>query len=267
MAIPWAEFVQLEKDGKLMFEKDLFELSKLLDRPAPEFKGAQVNINGNGNLSWLIESSVRGNLKSPHSETMITTIIDVSWDAGLGQAMERLLARLCEVHKEELANSRFQFYGRRDSMGNPLPTRQHHDFGQHLEDVEHLLHQTQDKLCHARMDCDLKDMQIVDITGELFDAQEELQIVQNQLQASQNKLKISKNSRNRLNKIKKRIQLSNDYLREQLGDLQEKMEQKESQVKELVGKVQDLRKEVEEFLSYGDSLMEDVGMEPKVPSQ
>ena len=97
--------------------------------------------------------------------------------------------------------------------------------------------------------------------------QEELQVVQNQLQASQDKLKISKNSRSRLNKIKKRIQLSNDYLREQLGDLQEKMEQKESQVKELVGKVQYLREEVEEFLSCGDSLMEDVGMEPKVPSQ
>ena len=51
MAPHWTEFVQLEKDSKLTFERDLFELSKLLGRPAPEFKGAQVNINGNENLS------------------------------------------------------------------------------------------------------------------------------------------------------------------------------------------------------------------------
>ena len=107
MAIHFTEFVQLEKDGKLMFENDLFELSKLLGRPAPEFKGAQVDTPGNGNLSWLVEASVRGNIKSPESRTLIFTTMDVHWEDGLCRAMHRMLARLCEEHKAELVNSRF----------------------------------------------------------------------------------------------------------------------------------------------------------------
>ena len=65
MAIHFTEFVKLERDGKLMFEKDLFELSKQLGRPAPEFKGAQVDTLGNRNLCWLVESSVRGTSSLP----------------------------------------------------------------------------------------------------------------------------------------------------------------------------------------------------------
>ena len=65
MALHWTEFVQLEKDSKLTFERDLFELSKLLGRPAPEFKGAQVDTLGNRNLCWLVESSVRGTSSLP----------------------------------------------------------------------------------------------------------------------------------------------------------------------------------------------------------
>ena len=95
MALHWTEFVQLEKDSKLTFERDLFELSKLLGRPAPEFKGAQVDALGNGNLCWLVESSVRGNIKSPGSRTLVFTTMDVYWDDGLCRAMQRLLARLC----------------------------------------------------------------------------------------------------------------------------------------------------------------------------
>ena len=93
------------------------KLSDILGRPAPEFRGAQVDVHDQGNLSWLIESSVRGNIKSSHSRTMAFTTMDASWDDGLSRAMQRLLARLCEEHKEELENSPFGFYGRRDAEG------------------------------------------------------------------------------------------------------------------------------------------------------
>ena len=96
MAIHFTEFVQLERDGKLMFEKDLFELSKQLGRPAPEFKGAKVDTLGNGNLCWIVESSVRGNIKSPGSRTLIFTTVDAHWDDGLCRSMQRMLARLCD---------------------------------------------------------------------------------------------------------------------------------------------------------------------------
>ena len=133
-----------------MFEEDLYKLSDILGRPAPEFRGAQVDAHDQGNLSWLIESSVRGNIKSPSSRTLIFTTMDASWVDGLSRAMQRLLARLCEEHKEELANSPFRFYGRRDAEGRPTPTEHHPTLGAHLEDMEVLLHSTQEDLRSLR---------------------------------------------------------------------------------------------------------------------
>ena len=104
MALHYTEFLQVKEKGNLMFEKDLYQLSDILGRPAPEFRGAQVDAHDQGNLSWLIESSVWGNIKSPHSRMLSFTTMDASWDDGLCRAMQRLLARLCEEHKEELAD-------------------------------------------------------------------------------------------------------------------------------------------------------------------
>ena len=92
MALHWTEFVQLEKDSKLTFENDLFELSKLLGRPAPEFEGAQIDVHGVGRLSWLIRSSVRRNIKSPSSRTLVFTTKEATWVDGLCTATQRLLA-------------------------------------------------------------------------------------------------------------------------------------------------------------------------------
>ena len=80
MAPHFTEFLQVKEKGELMFEKDLYQLSDILGRPAPEFRGAQVDVHDQGNLSWLIESSVRGNIKSPNSRTLIFTTMDASWD-------------------------------------------------------------------------------------------------------------------------------------------------------------------------------------------
>ena len=151
MAIHWTEFVQLEKDGPLMFEKDLFELSKLLGRPAPKFRGAQVDTLGNGNLCWLVESSVRRNIKSPGSKTLIFTTMDVHWDDGLCRATQRLLARLCEEHMAELVNTRFQYYGRRSDDGRPTCIPRHPTFGEHMLDMEIMLFRTQEDLMCARL--------------------------------------------------------------------------------------------------------------------
>ena len=59
MVLHFTEFLQVKEKGNLMFEKDLYKLSDILGRPAPEFRGAQVDVHDQGNLSWLIESSVR----------------------------------------------------------------------------------------------------------------------------------------------------------------------------------------------------------------
>ena len=61
----FTEFLQVKEKGGHMFEEDLYKLSDILGRPAPEFRGAQVDAHDQGNLSWLIESSIRGNCNSP----------------------------------------------------------------------------------------------------------------------------------------------------------------------------------------------------------
>ena len=65
MALHFTEFLQVKEKGHLMFEKDLYKLSDILGCPAPEFRGAQVDVHDQGNLSWLIESSVRGTSSPP----------------------------------------------------------------------------------------------------------------------------------------------------------------------------------------------------------
>ena len=64
--------------------------------------------------------------------------------------MQRLLSRLCEEHKEEIANSPFAFYGWRDVEGRPTSTVSHPTFGEHLVDMEVLLYRTQEDLRSAR---------------------------------------------------------------------------------------------------------------------
>ena len=51
MALHYTEFLQVKEKGNLMFEKDLYQLSDILGRPAPEFRGAQVDVHDQGNLS------------------------------------------------------------------------------------------------------------------------------------------------------------------------------------------------------------------------
>ena len=83
MALHFTEFLQVKATGDLMFEKDLYKLSDILGRPAPEFRGVQVDAHDQGNLSRLIESSIRGNIKSPHSKMMAFTTMDANWNDGL----------------------------------------------------------------------------------------------------------------------------------------------------------------------------------------
>ena len=81
---------------------------------------------------------------------MAFTTMDASWDDELCRAMQKLLARLCEEHTEELVNTPFDFYGRRDTEGRPTPTVRHPTFGEHIVDMEVLLHRTQEDLCSVR---------------------------------------------------------------------------------------------------------------------
>ena len=211
-----------------MFEKDLYQLSDILGRPAPEFRGAQVDIHYQGNLSWLIESSVRGNIKSSHSRMLSFTTMDASWDDGLCRAMQRLLARLCEEHKEELANSPFRFYGRRDTEGRPTSTVRHPTFGEHLVDMEVLLYRTQEDLRSVRYRSHFERIA---------------------LEASRDRVALLQQDKADLHQRGFRLKKTIAKLRKRVAEQDEMIEDLERRADEMEEEGEDLRRETNAFIS------------------
>ena len=240
MAIHFTEFVQLEKDGKLMFEKDLFELSKLLGRPAPEFEGAQIDVHGVGRLSWLIKSSVHRNIKSPSSRTLVFTTKEATWVDGLCTATQRMLARLCEEHKAELVDSRFRFYGRRNCDGHPTPSPYHPMFGSYIMDMEILLQCTQDDLLRTRIQLH-------------FDRESLVELRENEMKLMVEKVAL----------LRKRAQLRKTIvkLRTKVAEQDGLIEDLEHHTDEMEEEGEDLRKENNAFLSDDDDFVEEMDCE------
>ena len=240
MALHWTEFVQLEKDNKLTFERDLFELTKLLGRPAPEFEGAQIDVHGVGRLSWLIRSSVRRNIKSPSSRTLIFTTKEATWVDGLCTATQRMLARLCEEHKAELVDSRFRFYGRRNCDGHPTPSPYHPMFGSYIMDMEILLQCTQDDLLRTRIQLH-------------FDRESLVELRENEMKLMVEKVAL----------LRKRAQLRKTIvkLRTKVAEQDGLIEDLEHHTDEMEEEGEDLRKENNAFLSDDDDFVEEMDCE------
>ena len=107
MDVKYSKFYQLGNGGDLIFERDLDQLSELLERLHPEFFGAQLNDQEGEELQWLIVSSLRGEIEAPTSEGIQFTIREKNWLNGVARAMQESLAR-------------FEFCPRRDVMGEPM---------------------------------------------------------------------------------------------------------------------------------------------------
>lgn len=223
-----------------MFEKDLYKLSDILGRPAPEFRGAQVDAHDKDNLCWLIESSVRGNIKSSHSRTLSFTTMDASWDDGLCRAMQRLLARLCEEHKEELVNSPFRFYGRRDTEGRPTSTVRHPTFGEHLVDMEVLLYRTQEDLRSLRYRSHFE---------------------RSALKASRDRVAHLQQDKANLHQKGIRLKKTIAKLRKRVAEQDEMIEDLERRADEMEEEGEDLRKENSAFISDDEDYLEEMDYE------
>ena len=240
MALHYTEFLQVKEKGNHMFERDLYKLSDILGRPAPEFRGAQVDEQKPGNLSWLIETSVRGNIKSAQSRTMAFTTMDSSWDDGLCRAMQWLLARLCEEHKAELKNTPFEFYGRRDVEGRPTSTTRHHTFGEHILDMEILLFRTQADLRSLRYRTDFER------TALEASRQHVAHLQHDQADLHQRVTRQKKN----IAKLRKRV-----------AEQDEMIEDLERRADEMEEEGEDLRKETSAFISDDEDYLEEMDYE------
>ena len=79
------------KGGQLIFERDLDALSEYLERPHPEFFGAQLKDFPRGDLQWLIVADLRGKMEAPLSEKIQFTIRENNWLDGLAGLCMKLL--------------------------------------------------------------------------------------------------------------------------------------------------------------------------------
>src|SRR4051812_32564256 len=95
MDVKYSKFYKLGNGGDLIFERDLDQLSELLERPHPEFLGFQLNNQEGEELQWLIVASLRGKIEAPTSEGIQFTIRENNWLDGLARAMQEVFARLC----------------------------------------------------------------------------------------------------------------------------------------------------------------------------
>ena len=68
MDVKYSKFYQLGNGGDLIFERDLDQLSELLERLHPKFFGAQLNDQGGEDLQWIIVASLRGKIEPPIAE-------------------------------------------------------------------------------------------------------------------------------------------------------------------------------------------------------
>src|SRR3954463_14288578 len=95
MDVKYSKFYQLGNGGDLIFERDLDQLSEMLERPHLEFFGAQLNDQEGEELQWLIVASLRGKIEVPTTEGIQFTIRENNWLDVLARAMKEALARLC----------------------------------------------------------------------------------------------------------------------------------------------------------------------------
>lgn len=120
MEVKYSKFYQLGNGGHLIFERDLDALAEHLERPNPEFFGAQLNDHVGGELYWLIVADLRGKMEAPTSEKIKFRLRENNWLDGLARDMQEALARLCGKNINQIIRTRFSHYARRDSMGMPL---------------------------------------------------------------------------------------------------------------------------------------------------
>src|SRR3954462_3328177 len=137
------KFYQLENGGGLIFERDLDQLSELLERPHPDFFEAQINDQEGEDRQWLVVASLRGKIEPPTAEGIQFTLRENNWLDGLAKTMQEALARLCGQSINQIKGTRFEFCPRRDAMGHPLEAPYHPEMKTQLDHLSFMMYDHQ----------------------------------------------------------------------------------------------------------------------------
>src|SRR3954464_14919888 len=149
MNVKYSKFYQLGNGGDLIFERDLDQLAEMLEHPHPEFFGAQLNDQEGEDLQWLVVASLRGKIERPTAEGIQFTLRENNWLDGLARAMQEALARQCGQSINQIKVTRFEFYPRRDAMGQPLEAPYHPELKSQLDHLIFMMYDRQKELDNA----------------------------------------------------------------------------------------------------------------------
>src|SRR3954463_10452813 len=150
MDVKYCKFYQLGNGGDLIFERDLDQLSEMLERLHPEFFGAQLNDQEGEDLKCLVISSLRGKIEAPTSEGIHFTLRENNWLDGLARAMQEALARLCGQSINQIKGTHFDFYPRCDVMGQPVEVPHHPELKHQVDHLSFMMYDRQKELDNAR---------------------------------------------------------------------------------------------------------------------
>src|SRR3954471_19280291 len=150
MDVKYSKFYQLRNGGDLIFERDLDQLSELLERPHPEFFGAQLNDQEGEDWQWLVVASLRGKIEPPTAEGIQFTLRENNWLDGLARAMQEALARLCGQSINHIKGTRFEFCPRHDVMGQTLEAPYHPELKNQVDHLSFMMYDWQKELDNVR---------------------------------------------------------------------------------------------------------------------
>ncbi|KAK1694045.1 hypothetical protein QYE76_010742 [Lolium multiflorum] len=144
------ETYDLENGGSLVFERDLYLVSERLERPPPKFHGVRIHDTPTGEQQWMITADLKGSSEPPISERILFSFKACNWPDGLAHALQEGLARVCGQHIAALRGSRFAYFARHDTMGEPMAPSSHPVLMIHVQHLDLMLHETRKDLERTR---------------------------------------------------------------------------------------------------------------------
>ncbi|KAK1660245.1 hypothetical protein QYE76_048404 [Lolium multiflorum] len=108
------ETYDLENGGSLVFERDLYLVSERLERPPPQFHGVRIHDTPTGEQQWMITADLKGR-------------------------------GTCSGVRTE-HRSRFAYFARHDTMGEPMALSSHPVLKIHVQHLDFMLHETRKEL-------------------------------------------------------------------------------------------------------------------------
>src|SRR4051812_43740472 len=240
MDVKYSKFYQLGNGGDLIFERDLDQLSELLERLHPEFFGAQLNDQGGEDLQWLIVASLRGKIEPPTAEGIQFTLRENNWLNGLARAMQEALSRLCGQSVNQIKGTRFEFCPRCVANGQPLEAPYHPELKTQLDHLSFMMYDRQQELENCR---DYRNHKSA--------------IIKTKDQTIAMLAKDRKSRRRQLDKKERIIA----RLRHRISSLEETIHERDMQLEERENAGEDLRGDPYSYLSDDDDFLEDQAMD------